>query len=898
MAVKGTRKKIVPRIEVCPLCMGWGRDKNSICTSCKGKGVSLEMCGVSYYWGRTIKPRAAVVKSTSDTVKVVAKSAAAIFVVLGMLLGVDYAYNSEIGVASLFLERGSAQLFFWIAIGGVLETFIYLERREKACKEIREDDKEFRNIFKGVDSTENLTVDISQYVSPLSMKIIKHALNLAYDRHQLPRPAHIFKSLLLCPRVKQILLRLEINVETLEKDVDNLIDKIPNHKYEIDAFGPSFSESLILSFEESLILGANSIIPETLFLAIIRDEEFGDIFNNLDVRIEDARNTVRWVLKRRAAARSGFKRKRVTVKHRIMNRAWTARITPMLDRFSFDFTDLAQAGLIGNIVDRFNETEACLVILARSTKNNVLLVGESGSGRETIVKAIAKRIVNDNVYPTLRDKRLVVLDAAALVAGSGNNDGALEARIVTILGEIKAAGNIILFIPDIHNLAVAGSAHGFDASEILAPVFAQSAFQVIGSTTYNDYSKNIARRTDFADTFDVVKIEELSAELAIEALSVEANIIEAREEIILTFGAIKKAVELSKRYIMDKLLPGKAVDLLAEAAVLVRTSRGKNAVVRDEDLMELVTHKTGIPVVKVTKNEADHLLKLDDELHERLVGQDEAVHAISRAIRRVRVGLKKEHKPIGTFLFLGPTGVGKTELAKALAECYFGHEKTMLRFDMSEFQTVTSIEKLIGSSTDYNSTGRLTEEVRRHPFSLILFDELEKAHPNVLNIFLQLFDDGRLTDNLGRTVDFSNSIIIATSNVGSAMIQNGLKEGKTIDEIKPDIENMLLEHFRPEFLNRFTAKIIFKPLSREDIVAITKLQISKLSDRLNTAQGIALSINDEALAKLVEAGFSPTYGARNLERIIQEKVENLVAEKFLRGEIKKGSVVVISEKDI
>ncbi len=890
-------KKSSPKIIICPVCGGWGKDKGNVCLECQGKGVWLNAFNIDYFWGRAIKPRVRAVRSTSDFIKKSLKGFLVVFVVFGLILGADYSLNSEEGWSTMLLEQGSAQLFFWISIAGILEAIVYFGRREKSYKEINEQEKDFKFLFKGMESPEKFNVDISKFISPRALKVIVEAVEMAFKENRIPQPFHILKVLLSYPRVNQLLLRLEINAPTLEKDVSTISAKAPRGDYDFGALGPNFLETLIEAFEEALIVGLKSITPEMLFLAVLKSEEIGNIFKNLEVNIEDARNTVVWIINQPRRPFSFFKTKRVKVTHHIMNRAWTAKPTPMLDRASYDFTDLARAGLIGRIIDRKNEVDSALTILSRSTKNNILLMGEVGSGRRTIVKAIAGRIANDDVYPALRDRRLVVLDAAAMIAGAGA-EGQLEERIITIVNEIKSAGNIILFIPNIHNLAEAGNTHGFDASAILAPVFNESSFQVIGSTTPNDYHKSIENRTDFANAFETVKVNELSEELSIRILSIEASAIEAREEIILTFGALKQAVELSKRYITDKLLPGKAIDLISEISVAVRNHRGKNTVVRDEDVMELVTRRTGIPVVKVTKDEAAHLLNLENELHKRIVGQDQAVDAVSEAIRRVRVGLKKEQKPIGTFLFLGPTGVGKTELAKALAECYFGSEKTMLRFDMSEFQTVASIEKLIGSSTDYKVSGHLTEEVKRHPFALVLFDELEKAHPNVLNIFLQVFDDGRLTDNLGRTVDFSNTIIIVTSNVGSKLIQEGLKAGKNIEDIKPDIESKLLESFRPEFLNRFTAKIIFKPLTKEDVNAIAIFQIKKLSDRLNAAQGIALNVSAGAIQKIVDRGYSPTYGARNLERIIQEKIENLIATKFLSGEIKRGSIAIIAESDL
>jgi ATP-dependent Clp protease ATP-binding subunit ClpA len=385
-------------------------------------------------------------------------------------------------------------------------------------------------------------------------------------------------------------------------------------------------------------------------------------------------------------------------------------------------------------------------------------------------------------------------------------------------------------------------------------------------------------------------------------LAIQAGMIEAREGVIMTYGAIKTAVELSKRYIPDRLLPGKAIDLLSETAVEVRR-RGAGSVLRDEDVMEVITEKTGIPLTNINANEAEKLLQLEENLHSRVIGQEQAIKSVASAIRRVRVGMKMQNRPVGTFLFLGPTGVGKTELAKALAEVYYGDENAMIRLDMSEYQTVSSVEKLIGySSSDSGDTGSggiLTEAVKHKPFSLILLDELEKANKNVLNVFLQVFDDGRLTDNLGRTVDFTNCIIIATSNAGSAATRKIFVDEKTDNaRIFEMIEPYLLQFFAPEFLNRFTDKIIFRSLTQQDLSSIARLQIKNLAARLDKAQGIKIDISEDAISYLVDAGYSAEYGARYLQRTMQEKLENLIAVKFLKGDIKRGQTFRIEAEDL
>lgn len=936
--------KIPVEIAVCSNCNGNKVAENGIeCPACQGVGVFLRAGrnGI-YYWGEKLFGISPTMRSVYNAFPKIIHILIYVLSIATFLYGIYFvvvnnpdffelvnndlqktnagdpsimnqwfalifAFIANFLKAFLVLieKRGGEPLLFWISVLCIMYIYYHLKIKNASEKEISPLSENFRIFYDKKATEPKKSVDVSNYTSPNAKNILTGMLDLAHKKNQAPSLFHLARMVAQDLTIKNLFKRLEIDSGKFIADMDDLIKNIPQNNYYHQEgilngtiLSPEAERMILLAFEETFIVGFSKIETESLFLSLMRDDFFQKYFKEINIGIKDVRNTVLWTRNwSRVRVRMEKPRK---VKHTVMNRAWTARVTPELDRFSYDLTDHARAGLTGYIINREKEIDNLMRILERTSKNNALLIGEEGSGRTSIVKALANRMMTDQVLPTLQDKRLVVLDLGSLVSGARAGSD-LELRIREVLEDMGKSGNIILYIPDIHNIAAAGSGEGFDASKVFAPIFSQGMFQIIGSTDYRNYHRYIEPRADFANSFDMIKIEELDEENTMKVLAAQAKIIEYRENIIMTYGAIKKATELSKRYITDKLLPGKAIDLLSETAVEARR-RGPGSVLKDKDIMEVITEKTGIPLMDISSSEAEKLLSLEEKLHQRVIGQFEAVKAISSAIRRVRVGMKHESKPIGAFLFLGPTGVGKTELAKALAEAYYGDEKAMIRIDMSEYQTVNSVEKLIGSSYDLSemsSGGALTEAVKRKPFSLILLDELEKANKSVLNLFLQVFDDGRLTDNLGRTVDFTNTIIIATSNAGSQIIRKIVTEkGSSSDRMFQLLEPYLLQSFAPEFLNRFTAKIIFRSLSEEEVMAIARLQINGLAKRMDKAQGIKIEISEDALKKISSLGYSPEFGARFLQRTIQERVENLIANKFLRGDIKRGAVFKIGVEDI
>lgn len=639
--------------------------------------------------------------------------------------------------------------------------------------------------------------------------------------------------------------------------------------------------------------------------------------------------------------------------------------TPTLLKYGRDLTEEAKKGKIDPVIGREQEIERVIQILCRRTKNNPCLIGEPGVGKTAVVEGLAQKIADGSVPDILENKRLIALDLTGMVAGTKYR-GDFEERIKAVIDEVTKAGNIILFIDEVHTIIGAGSAEGAtDAANILKPSLARGEFQLIGATTISEYRKNIEKDSALERRFQPVNVAEPSEEDTVLILKGIKDKYEAHHKVKITDKAIEAAVKLSARYISDRFLPDKAIDLIDEAASRVRltacaappelkeleekissTEAEKdeainsqeferaaslrdtekklkeeyktvkenwhkenshiNGEVGEENIAEIVSSWTGVPVSQLTEEESDRLLKLEEELHNRIVGQDEAVTAVAKAIRRGRVGLKDPKRPIGSFIFLGPTGVGKTELCKALAEAMFGSENMMIRLDMSEYMEKHTVSRLVGSPPGYvgfEEGGQLTEKVRRNPYSVILFDEIEKAHPDVFNMLLQILEDGILTDSQGRRVDFKNTVIIMTSNVGARLItekkvsfgfgESGKDENKDVKEL---VLNELKSTFRPEFLNRVDDIIVFSKLDKEQIAEISEKMLSNLSQRLKNLN-ITAEFDDSVKYALAEKGFDPVYGARPLRREIQNKIEDPLSEKILDSTVKNGDTVVCTYKD-
>jgi ATP-dependent Clp protease ATP-binding subunit ClpC len=574
-----------------------------------------------------------------------------------------------------------------------------------------------------------------------------------------------------------------------------------------------------------------------------------------------------------------------------MNRAFTAIATPMLDSCSHDLTQLARSGMLTQCIDRSKEFEEIYRVI-ESGRQNPVLVGLPGVGKTSIVEGLAYRMVADEVPPALQDKRLVSISIASLVGSSGRQ-GELEEKFNIVLNEVTRSGNIVLYIDNIQNLMGLTTEGGskMDLAEMFAQALGRHAFMAIATTNPVDEHRYL-EKSSLVSVFQRVAVNEVDTNGGIQILEGKVGVIENKQQVLFGYDAIEKAVTLSQRYIHDRYLPEKAVTLAEEAAVYVHKTRGRGSIISGEDVAAIVSEKTNVPVTQVTEAETEKLLHLEDRIHERVIGQEEAVKAVSSALRRARAELRDARRPIANFLFLGPTGVGKTELAKAVAEVYFGDEKAMIRLDMSEYQVQSSLARLIGNPNT-GEGGFLTEAIRKNPFTLLLLDELEKAHPDILNVFLQVMDDGRLTDNAGRTIDFTNIIMIATSNAGTSIIQAGINAGEALESIKQRlIEKELAQYYRPEFLNRFDAIIVFKPLDFNQVIAIAKLMLKQLSGILKE-KGVSLRVTEPAVVELAEKGFDPQFGARPLRRALQEHVDNALANALLTGKLARRDVAVL-----
>ena len=754
-----------------------------------------------------------------------------------------------------------------------------------------------------------------------------------------------------------------VNLKDARTEVEKIIGRGSGFVAVEIPFTPRAKRVLELSWDEARQLGHNYIGTEHLLLGLIREGEgvAARVLENLGVDLNKIRSNVVKILgeSKPQTVSSGSSSS--------SSSSTTKAKTPSLDEFGTDLTLAAAELRLDPVIGREKEIERVIQILARRTKNNPVLLGEPGVGKTAVVEGLALRIVNSEVPDILDGKKVIQLDMGLLIAGTKYR-GEFEERLKKIMDEIRQAGNIILVIDEMHTLIGAGAAEGaIDAANILKPALSRGEIQVIGATTLDEYRKHIEKDTALERRFQSVLIEEPSIDDSIEIIRGLKPKYEEHHRLIISDEAIVAAVKLSSKYITDRFLPDKAIDVLDEASSKVRlkvsslSPEGKELdkelraiikekedairnqefekasqlrddeanmkerirevseewrnehdankpVVTEENIAEVIGMMTGVPVTKLTESESDRLLKLEDTLHERVIGQNDAIVAISKAIRRARVGLKSPNRPIGSFIFCGPTGVGKTELAKALSEAVFGSEDNMVRVDMSEFMEKHSTSKLIGSPpgyVGYDDGGSLTETIRKKPYSVILFDEIEKAHPDVFNIMLQILDDGRLTDSKGRHVNFKNTIIIMTSNVGASMIANQSKLGFTTaddekkdkyEKLKDTVNEEMKKAFRPEFINRIDDIIVFAHLSKEEIREIVDLMMKDLFKRLDE-RGLKMEVTNEVKDFMATDGYNEAYGARPLRRLIQRKVEDTLAEEILTGKYHEGDTIVLDMKD-
>src|SRR3954468_24208813 len=776
-------------------------------------------------------------------------------------------------------------------------------------------------------------VDVTQFFSDATRELLQRAAQTAVEWGSLDLDSdHLLYAALQDEVVRHVLREVDADPEAIAAEIEEGADKAQRTDVS-PSLSPDAKAALLAAYDESRELGSSYVGPEHVLLALARDEESwaGQLLQRFGISHTKLRGAVIRGVEQGGGARETSK-------------------TPTLDQYGRDLTEMAREGRLDPVIGRADEIEQTIEVLSRRTKNNPALIGDPGVGKTAIVEGIAQRIVNDEVPETLTDRRVVQLDLAGMVAGSKYR-GEFEERLKKVIDEItENEGNIILFVDELHTLVGAGAAEGaMDAGNMLKPALARGELHVIGATTLDEYRKEVEGDPALERRFHPVLVREPTVDETIQILHGLKDRYEAFHRVRISDEAIVAAAELSDRYIRDRFLPDKAIDLVDQASARVRLrtktkdddtrtleddlkrlvrerdqatasenydrarelkeqidaqrsegeerqrARQRAPEVSADDIAEVVSRRTGIPVSQLTTEERERLLKLEEQLHARVVGQEEAVSAIAEAVRRSRAGLGDPNRPVGSFLFLGPTGVGKTELARALAEALFGDSDRMIRLDMSEFQERHTVSRLVGAPpgyVGYDEAGQLTEAVRRKPYPVLLFDEIEKAHQDVFNILLQILDDGRLTDAQGRTVDFKNAVVIMTSNLGADRIQQHARQKEPFDELKADLMQILQRSFRPEFINRIDDIIVFRALTAEQLHEITRLMLDRIARRLR-AQRIEIAFTDEAVELLAHEGYDPEFGARPLKRTIQRMVENELSRMVLGGQVQAGDRVVV-----
>ena len=749
-----------------------------------------------------------------------------------------------------------------------------------------------------------------------------------------------------------VLQKLGLDLETIRLEVEKLVQPGPQTQVVGDIpFTPRSKKALELSAEEARALGHNYIGTEHLLLGLVKEGEgmAYRVLLNLGLDLGKLRNEVMELL---GSSVPGYGQQPEATK---------IGKTPAIDAYGRNLNKLAKDGKLDPVIGRKNEIERVIQILSRRTKNNPVLLGEAGIGKTAIVEGLAQQIVAGDVPEILRDKVIVVLDLAMMIAGTKYR-GQFEERIKAVMDEIKRSGKIALFIDEIHTLVGAGAAEGaIDAANILKPALARGEIQCIGATTLDEYRKHIEKDAALERRFQTIIVDPPSVEETILILKGLRDKYEAHHRVKFSDDALEAAARLSDRYISNRFLPDKAVDILDEAGAKARLQamvvpdgikeledkieqlrKEKEAFIKsqdferaakmrdqerevrdqlehkrlewmqkrddasltitDDDIARVVSQWTKIPLIRLEQKESERLLKMEEQMKKSIIGQDEPISAIARAVRRSRAGIKNPRRPIGSFIFLGPTGVGKTLLARILAEFIFGDENALIQIDMSEYMDKFNVSRLIGAPpgyVGYEEGGQLTEKVRRRPYSVILLDEIEKAHPDVFNLLLQVFEDGRLTDSLGRVVDFRNTIILMTSNVGAETVRSAgtlgfvaQKEDTSYNALRDRLLTEVKKAFKPEFLNRIDDAIVFRPLSKENLLVIVALEIKYVTERLK-GRGIEITLTPEALEFLVEKGYDPLYGARPLKRTIQRYIEDTLSEEIIAGKFKEGSKITV-----
>ncbi|MEK7097619.1 MAG: ATP-dependent Clp protease ATP-binding subunit, partial [Patescibacteria group bacterium] len=868
---------------ICHICEGSGKKDGIICPNCAGLGVGAFLNGYFLYWGLNLSRPAVRLRQLAGRADLFVNFIAFIIALIGFAALGFWIWQQEFLTYFNFVNYKNPLIFlFWLGVSAVM--FIFYR--------ISEDADRMARIPKGIARKNNLTtpdnwkelkkykykIEVSSGFDHGALKTLEESVELARKmRHNGADTIHLFFNSLKDGVVGAMFGRLSV-------PGNELVEKVKRQ-----LLNPSSANQEIISLElkevliEAYIQAARSnqkkvevnnfIMPAQMYDANVRE-----ILYDLEIDEDKILNAIKW-FRINDEIIENYRKYRKMAKYKPgsnMDRAYTAVATEVLNQLSYDLTREAKWGRLEICVAREDEIEDIFQKF-ESGRAGVILVGDPGAGKNTIVGGIAQAMVREDVPNILKDKRLVELDVARLVSGADPSEA--QQRLLVIMDEISRSGNIVLYIKNIENIVgiQAGVGESLDLSEVLVSALERSSFYCIASTTISNYSKYIENKP-IGELMARIEIREPEKNRAIQMLESKIGFLENKHSIFFSYNALEEAVKLSSKYIHDKRLPAKAIEILESAATKALDEKGKEGLIVKDDIAGIVSEMTNIPLDKVSEHEEDVLLNLEASMHKRMIGQEEAVKMVSASLRRARVEMRDSKRPIASFLFLGPTGVGKTELAKTVAEVYFGDEKAMVRLDMSEYQEQSSIKKMLGEGDE---PGYLTEAVRKAPFSLVLLDEFEKAHPEILNLFLQIMDDGRLTDGQGRTIDFTNCIIIATSNAGALYIQDQVKSGADAGRIKEVLINEQLNKvMKPELINRFDGIVVFGPLSEDDILSIAKLMLKKI-ERMLELKGIGLLAEEDGVRKLAREGFDPKFGARPLRRVLQERIENAIANLIL-----------------
>ncbi len=865
---------------------------------------SLWYLGYELIWGKKFSRSVVVLEKNKKRIKKIIKFIFWAIVYLGYLsLGLWLYFNHQVILAdptlllTFWLQRDPLILIFLLTT--TFNLFLVYKNSEARVADNKINYRKFS------DSRQKKTVskriyNVSLAYGPKITATLGETFLLARRLGQKEITSlHLFRVLLQDKEIQALMIRLDVDIKRLVELIDTNLLKRPETGIakEYD-FNQSLKKILIQAFVEAHELQQPNVdVLNLLNFSYAGDAWLIEILYELEIDQDKIHNAVAWfrVNKKMLSNYRKYRKSALLKPDSGMNRSYTAISTPTLDHFSHDLT----------VQSKYNQTELCVAREQElksifdaflSGQNGIILSGPIGVGKRTIINGLSQLMVEEKVPDFLKDKRLVELDVSRLISGA--NPAQAQERLLVMINEIGRSGNIVLYIDNIENLigVSAGTQESLDLSEVLAEALKRNHLRCLASATEENYHRYIENQA-LGSVMTRIKISEPEFNEAVQILESKVGSLEAKYDIFIVYSALEQAVKMSKKYLHERSLPAKAIDLLEKAALITRQRAQNNpeqSSCSGEEVAIAIGELTGIPVNKISIDESQKLLNLEAEIHQRLIGQEEAVKAVAASLRRARVQLKGSNRPIASFLFMGPTGVGKTELAKAVSDIYFGAEDYLIRIDMSEYQGLDSIKKMIGDPD--GTLGYLTEAVRKKPFSLILFDEIEKANPDILNLFLQLLDDGRLTDGQGRTINFTESIIIATSNIGALYIQQEIKAQTKMAEIRQElIDNHLNKHLRPELINRFDGIIVFKPLSPENVEAIATIMLKQIKKNLEL-KGVGLKADKKGVKVLAKKGYDPKFGARPLRRLLQDEIENEIAVKFLSGELKRRDTIMINQR--